>query len=99
MCSSKSIAMVSQEEPEPAETSYLDAITNVIKKKETKLWNVQLQVNGEDVCFKIDTRAKVSAVSKDVFEATGQPSLRMPTKILCGPDKTSLDVLGCAQFN
>ena len=96
MCFSKSIAMVSQEEPEPAETSYLDAIMNPANKNEAKSWNVQLQVNGKDVCFKIDTGAEVSAISKDVFEAIGRPSLQKPTKILCGPDKTPLDVLGCA---
>ena len=42
MCFSKSIAMVSQEEPEPTETSYLDAIMNPANKKEPKSWNVQL---------------------------------------------------------
>ena len=88
--------MVSQDEPEPAETYYLDAITNPAKKKEAMSWIVLLQVNGEDVCFKIDTRAGVSAISKDVFEAIGRPSLWKPTKILCGPYKTALDVLGCA---
>ena len=96
MCFSRTIAMVSQEEPEPAETSYLDAITNANNKKEIKSWNIQLQVNGKDVCFKIDTGAEVSAISTDVFKAIGRPDLQKPTKILCGPDKTPLEVLGCA---
>ena len=96
ICFSRTIAMVSQEEPEPAETSYLDAITNANNRKEIKSWNIQLQVNGKDVCFKIDTGAEVSAISTDVFEAIGQPDLQKPTKILCGPDKTPLEVLGCA---
>ena len=41
MCFSRTIAMVSQEEPEPAETSYLDAIINANNRKETKSWNIQ----------------------------------------------------------
>ena len=31
-----------------------------------------------------------------MFEAIGRPDLQKPTKILCGPDKTPLEVLGCA---
>ena len=46
---------------------------------------MQLQLNGKDVCFKIDTGAEVSAISTDVYEAIGQPNLQ----ILCGPDKSS----------
>ena len=38
----------------------------------------------------------MSAISTDVFEAIGQPNLQKPTKILCGPDKSPLKVLGCA---
>ena len=37
MCFSRTIAMVSQEEPEPTETSYLDAIRNANNRKETKV--------------------------------------------------------------
>ena len=48
--------MVSQDEPESAETSYLDAIANSVNKKETKSWNIQ---DGKDVYFKIDTGAEV----------------------------------------
>ena len=88
--------MLSQEELEPTETSYLDAIANRGNHKEAKSWYIQLQLNGKDVCFKIDTGAEVSAISTDVFEAIGQPNLRKPTKILCGPDKSPLKVLGCA---
>ena len=36
------------------------------------------------------------AISTDVYEAIGQPSLQKPTKRLCGPDKSPLKVLGCA---
>ena len=46
--------------------------------------------------FKIDTGADVSTISTNVFKAIGRPDLQKPTKILCGPDKTTLEVLGCA---
>lgn len=93
---SRTIAVLSQEELEPTETSYLDAITNQGNRKEAKSWYIQLQLNDKDVCFKIDTGAEVSAIPTDVFEAIGQPTLQKPTKMLCGPDKSPLKVLGCA---
>ena len=42
-----------------------------ITEKRQKSWNIQLQVNDKDVCFKIDTGAEVSTISTDVFEAIG----------------------------
>ena len=81
MCFSRTIAVLSQEELEPAETSYLDAITNRGNRKDTKSWYIQLQMEGKDVYFKIDTGAEVSAMSTDVFEAIGRPNLQKPTKI------------------
>ena len=48
-----------------------------------------------NACFKIDTGAEVAAISTDVFEVIGRPNWQKPTKILCGPDKSSLKVLGC----
>ena len=95
VCFSRTIAVLSQEELEPAETSYLDAVTNRGNRKETKSWYIQLQMDGKDVCFKIDTGAEVSAISTDVFEAIGGPNLQKATKILCGPDRSPLKVLGC----
>lgn len=86
-CFSTTIAILSQEELEPAETSYLDAITNRGNRKEIKSWYIQLQMNGKNVCFKIDAGVEVSAISTDVFEAIGRPNLQKPTKTLCGPDR------------
>ena len=49
--------------------------------------------------FVIDTGAEVSAISKKVYEAIGQPRLCNPNKVLCGPGRQTLTVLGCCTVN
>ena len=61
----------------------------------TTSWNIQVKVNGKAVLFVIDTGAEVSAISRNVYEAIGQPRLYNPNKILCGPGRQVLNVLGC----
>ena len=58
------------------------------------MWNVTIQVEGKDVCFKLDTGAEVTVVGEKVMHSLDSKRLQTPTKRLCGPDQTPLDVLG-----
>ena len=92
---SKTVANISEDltETEPIETSYLNAVTN--NHQRTTSWKIQVKVDGKAVLFVIDTGAEVSAISKDVYDANGRPRLYNPNKILCGPGRQVLNVLGC----
>ena len=100
LCFSKTMAAVSEETPpeDQSETSdstpqFLDAVS--YQPTATTTWHLRVTVNGKEVVFKIDTGAEVTAISKDVYMAIGHPKLQRPGKILCGPNKQPLDVLGC----
>ena len=43
----------------------------------------------------IDTGAEVSAISENIFKAIGSTQLHILEKVLCGPGKQTLNVLGC----
>ena len=58
------------------------------------VWTVTLKVNGKEVIFKIDTGAEVTAMSEDTYRTLGSPRLTKPEKILYGPSKQSLKVMG-----
>ena len=92
--------MVSEDIPDPdddgqTETSpcYLDAINDECEQSVTA-WYIRAMVNNNEVVFKVDTGAEVTAISKEVYDAIGQPRLHKPTKVLCGPSRQPLDVLG-----
>ena len=51
-------------------------------------------VNNNEVVFKVDTGAEVTAISKEVYDAIGQPRLHKPTRVLCRPSRQPQDVLG-----
>ena len=72
---------------------YLDAISDDSECSVTA-WYIQAMVNNNEVVFKVDTGAEVTAISKEVYDAIGQPRLTKPTKVLCGPSRQPLDVLG-----
>ena len=58
------------------------------------MWNITIQVEGNDVCFKLDTGAEVTVVGERVLHSLDSKKLQTPTKRLCGPDQTPLEVLG-----
>ena len=98
-CFSKTMATVLEETPsdDTTETSdstpqFLDAVSH--QSTTTTAWHIRAMINGKEVIFKIDTGAEVTAISKEVYMAIGHPKLQRPGKILCGPSKQPLDVLG-----
>ena len=57
-------------------------------------WTCQVNVNGQDVFFKKDTRAEVTVISNNITESIGLHQLNHPTKKLHGPDNRPLEVMG-----
>ena len=55
------------------------------------MWNVTIQVEGNDVCFKLDTGAEVTVVGEKVLHSLNSKKLQTTTK---RPDQTPLEVLG-----
>ena len=44
--------------------------------------------------FKVDTGAEVTALTEEALSQLGAIQLKSPSKVLCGPDRTPLKVLG-----
>ena len=59
-----------------------------------KSWNVQLLVDNKEVSFKLDTGAKVTAITEQSYQSIGSPCLQKPQKQLRGPKKHPLNVIG-----
>ena len=53
-----------------------------------------MQLQGETVQFKLDTGAEVTAISTEVHQHIGSPTLSPPSKVLYGPARQTLNVLG-----
>ena len=71
--------------------NFLDAVTS----EEQKVWTTKLLVGAQEVTFKLDTGAGVTAVSEVVYQSLNPTTpLHKPSKILYGPDRKQLQVLG-----
>ena len=57
-------------------------------------WSITLQLGRKDVSFKLDTGAEVTAISDSLYKLLGRIKLQKPSKILHGPARQTLDVLG-----
>ena len=76
------------------ETAFLDATTTSAK---ATAWFADILVGKqrEKVTFKLDTGAEVTAVSRETYEKLrNAPPLNTPQRILCGPSRKPLKVLG-----
>lgn len=69
-----------------------------IKSSGSKPWMVTINIHGKEIDFKVDTGADVTVLpaTEQVIENI---ALTKPTKILCGPDKRPLDVIGVGKVN
>ena len=101
MCFSKTVVTISEDTPDTdddvqTEVShrYLDAISDHSECSVTA-WYIRGMVNSNEVVFKVDTGAEVTAISMEVYDAIIQPRLCKPKKVLCGPSRQPLDVLCC----
>ena len=93
VCFSRTIAVLSQEELEPAETSYLDAITNGGNKKETKSWYIQFQIDKMSA-LRLTPELKSQPYQRMCLKPWDNLIYRNPLRY-CVDQTKALKVLGC----
>ena len=70
------------------------AYLSTLGTQDVSVWTCTIQVNDQDVSFKVNTGAEVTVISKDASKALGLDALQPPTKKLYGPDQSPLEVVG-----
>ena len=87
-CFSKTVAATT------SELSLDTAFVGTVSSKQQSPWTTTLLVEGKEVSFKLDTGAEVTAISEQTFQRLGGVRLLTATKVLYGPARHTLDVLG-----
>lgn len=87
-CFSKSVSQV--ESYDDLDEAYLDTVSG----SETSAWLTNIQVNKENISFKMDTGAAVTAISLDTHKQLKEPQLTAANKALYGPSRKKLTVKG-----
>ena len=72
------------------DASFLDVLTANQKVS----WTAKPFLNNQIIDFKLDTGAEVTAVSHEVFARLKNVTLQKATRVLLGPARQKLDVLG-----
>ena len=80
VCHSKAVAILSEEPP--VDNGFLDTIS---KTKGTS-WTTPIRVNGQEIVFKLDTRAEATAVLMKIVNTLTNIQLLQTAKVLCGPN-------------
>ena len=90
-CLSKTVAASTHEvEVGPLEEAFLGTVTSSIDQA----WSVNVQLQGKEMLFKMDTGAEVTVISKKVYDTLEKTKLGKPSKVLYGPTHQPLEVLG-----
>ena len=87
-CFSKTVAATTNE------LSLDTAFVGTVSSKQQLSWTTTLLVKGKEVTFKIDTGAEVTAISEDTFRQLRGVRLQIPSKVLYGLARHTLDVRG-----
>ena len=104
-CLSKTVAEVTSEmqglstgnDPSDDESLLDTAYLNTITGSMAAMWPATVKVNRQQVTFKVDTRAEVTAMSEATWKSLKEvPRLSDAQRKLCGPDHRPLQVLGKA---
>lgn len=73
------------------EVAFLDNLTH---EQPHHAWFANVEVNKHQTRFKLDTGAEVTAVSGQTYQQLGKPKLLKSDKILYGPSRQPLQVVG-----
>eukprot|EP00731_Ephydatia_muelleri_P032552 Em0024g96a len=88
-CLSKTVA-----ELQPDESNLDRAFLDTLTQNSPETWRVKLKLANQTLEFKIDTGAEVTAISDAAFRALKGLKLDRPKKMLYGPARTLLKVIG-----
>ena len=89
-CFSKTVSLVTSTEDGRLQTAFLDMVSS----RDGVPWMSDLQLQGETVRFKLDTGAEVTAISTEAHQHIGSPELSSSSRVLYGPARQTLKVLG-----
>ena len=90
-CLSKTVAASTQEvEAGPLEEAFLGTVTS----STDQAWSVNVRLQGKEILFKMDTGAEVTVISEKVYDTLEKTRLGKPSKVLYGPARQPLEVLG-----
>ena len=109
-CLSKTVAASTQEvEAESVEEASLGTVTpnqlvetdsvkeaflGTVTLSKDKAWSVNIQLQGKEKVFKMDTGAKVTVISEREYRTLKKTKLGKPSRVLYGPAHQPLEVLG-----
>ncbi len=80
--------------PSSVDYTFLDAVVNNGEKKDTLSWMTIVSLEQQEVDFKVDTGAAVTASTEQTYLKLGTSPLSRPSRILCGPAQNCLEVQG-----
>ena len=92
-CFSKTTAAASATHEMSLDTTFLDTVTKK-EGKSSKSWYTDLLLEGQEISFKLDTGAEVTAISEQAYRSLKGTALEKPSKALYGPAHHALDVQG-----
>ena len=72
------------------ETAFLDTLAT----EPTSAWFASVKLNKQEINFKLDTGAEVTAISEEVYQGLQKPKLSTPEKALYGPSRRPSRCLG-----
>jgi len=70
-----------------------------VTDQSTTSWLAQIELNGTLIPFKLDTGAEVTAISTDTYQGLQNVKLHNPERILSGPSRKPLKVIGQFEGN
>ena len=95
VCRSKSSSgSVDTVKEEPDTDSDENAFLDAIDGKGRACWTVNVLINSQEKQFKLDTGAEVTAISEDCYHTLKDAKLRRPSRVLYGPGRKPLEVVG-----
>ena len=90
-CLTKNVSALSPEKSS-LDTAFLDETSS---QKQEAAWLADIKVGKNILTFKLDTGAEVTAISREAYrKLPNAPPLSTPEKILCGPSRKHLPVVG-----
>ena len=78
----------------PLRSQTVTAVDDIAPLRSQTAWFANIQLCGCEIPFKLDTGAEVTAITTKTHQHLQQPTLDTPDRILHGPSKQPLEVLG-----
>ena len=77
-------------EADSVEEAFLGTVTS----SKDKAWSVNIRLQGKEILFKMDTGAEVTVISEKVYHTLEKTKLGKTSRVLYGPARQPLEVLG-----